>query len=187
MTDGPDFQQAVAVLRSGGIIAYPTEAVYGLGCDPDNVAALRRLLELKQRPESKGMLVVAHSFELVRPYLDLARVPEADLDYAASLWPGFCTLVFPASDRVSPALRGSHDTLAVRISAHPSIAEICSRLGRPLVSTSANLSGGEPCRDAASARRIFDAGVDYVVAGECLGYDRPSTIIDLRTRKVLRK
>ena len=187
MTDAGGFERAAAILRAGGIIAYPTEAVYGLGCDPDNADALRRLLELKRRPESKGMLVVSHSFDLVSPYLDLAMVSEADLAYADSLWPGFCTLVFPASRRVSPVLRGSHDTLAVRVSAHPAIAEICGRLGRPLVSTSANLSGASPCRDAASARRIFGTGVDYVVEGECLGYDRPSTIIDLRTRKILRK
>jgi L-threonylcarbamoyladenylate synthase len=174
------------VLLQGGIIAYPTESVFGLGCDPDNGVALRRLIDIKKRSEKKGMLIVCHDFDLVKRYINQNLVDEEELKFAFSCWEGFCTLAVPASEAVHPLLRGDFPTVAVRISRHPAVAEICGRFKKPVVSTSANLSGREPLRTYADTESVFGRTADFILDGQTLGYERPSRIIDLRTRKILR-
>ena len=178
--------QLAAVLEQGGVIAYPTESVFGLGCAPDSDDALGRLLALKGRPSSKGMLVVCGDFREAEPYLDMGRVSPEDMSFARECWQGFCTLLFPAGRKVSPLLRGEHDTLGVRICSHPLVRELCGVFGRPLVSTSANLAGCPPCRTASEVRGIFGSRLDAVAEGATLGLASPSPIIDLRSRRILR-
>ncbi|WP_017168141.1 Sua5/YciO/YrdC/YwlC family protein, partial [Xanthomonas phaseoli] len=139
MTDTLDLDRAVSALTQGGVIAYPTEAVWGLGCDPRQEAAVLRLLEIKRRPVEKGVIVVASSVDLLRDWVDIdALEPERRQDVLAS-WPGPHTWILPITDRAPRWVTGEHDGLAVRISAHPVVAALCAAWAAPLGSTSANL------------------------------------------------
>ncbi len=183
--EAPTFDAALTVLRRGGIVAYPTEAVYGLGCDPANAAAVARLLELKQRPASKGLILIAADDAALRPWL-----APIDADTEARIgptWPGPTTWLLPAAEDCPAILRGDHETLAVRVTAHPVAAALCRAWGGALVSTSANPGGGEPVRDADAARQLFGAGIDAVVEGAVGGRDRPTPIRDARTGRTLRE
>ncbi len=172
-----------AHLRRGGLIAYPTESCYGLGCDPRNPRALRRLIALKGRSAAKGMLLIADRFARLRPYI--RPLPAAARARMRQSWPGPVTWVVPASATCPPLLTGGRPTIAVRVTAHPGAARLCRALGMALVSTSANKSGRKPAKTAAECRRIFGARV-RVVAGRIGARRRPSTLIDLATGTVLR-
>lgn len=175
--------EAIAALRDGGVIAYPTEAVWGLGCDPFNEAAVRRLLDLKQRPDSKGLIIIAASIAQIAPWL--AGLTPTQRTAVESTWPGPYTWIVPAPD--APRwLRGEHAGLAVRVSAHPSVAALCRAWGGPLVSTSANRSGEPPLADAAALAREFGDGLAAIVPGALGGDARPSEIRDALTGVVLR-
>lgn len=171
-----------AYLRGGGIVAYPTESCFGLGCDPFNREAVRRLIRLKGRPVSKGLILIADRFSrfrrLVRP-LDASQQSRV-----FATWPGPVTWILPASDR-APWLRGGKPGLAVRVTAHPVAARLCRELGTALVSTSANKSGGYPVKTARECRRIFGSRVQ-VIDGRIGKRRRASTLIDLLSGKVLR-
>jgi L-threonylcarbamoyladenylate synthase len=172
-----------AHLRRGGLIAYPTESCYGLGCDPRNPRALRRLIRLKGRNAAKGLLLIADRFRRLQPFvrplhpLERARMQRS--------WPGPVTWVVPAAATCPPLLTGGRPTIAVRVTAHPVAARLCRSLGMALVSTSANKSGRKPAKTAAECRRIFGARV-RVIAGRIGTRKRPSTLIDLATGTVLR-
>ncbi|HUX29259.1 MAG TPA: L-threonylcarbamoyladenylate synthase [Thiobacillus sp.] len=172
-----------AWLRRGGIIAYPTESCYGLGCDPRNPRALQRLVRLKGRSAAKGMLLIADRFKRLKPFV--RPLHAADLARMQDSWPGPVTWVAPASNTCPPLLTGGRHTIAVRVTAHPVAAQLCRSLGMALVSTSANKSGKKPAKTAAECRRIFGARV-RVIAGRIGRRRRPSTLIDLATGNILR-
>jgi L-threonylcarbamoyladenylate synthase len=172
-----------AHLRRGGLIAYPTESCYGLGCDPRNVRALKRLIRLKGRSAAKGMLLIADHFKRLRPFVRV--LAPADRTRLQRTWPGPVTWVVPASSACPALLTGGRPTVAVRVTAHPGAARLCRALGMALVSTSANKSGQKAAKTAAECRRIFGARV-RVVAGRIGRRRRPSTLIDLATGTVLR-
>ena len=172
-----------AWLRRGGIIAYPTESCYGLGCDPRNPRALQRLIRLKGRSTAKGMLLIADHFKRLKPFV--RPLHAADLARMQHSWPGPVTWVVPASNACPPLLTGGRPTIAVRVTAHPVAARLCRSLGMALVSTSANKSGKKPAKTAAECRRIFGAQV-RVIAGRIGQRRRPSTLIDLATGTLLR-
>jgi L-threonylcarbamoyladenylate synthase len=172
-----------AYLRRGGLIAYPTESCYGLGCDPRNPRALKRLIRLKGRGAAKGLLLIADHFKRLQVFL--APLKAADLARMQRSWPGPVTWVVPASSACPPQVTGGRPTIAVRVSAHPGAAGLCRALGMALVSTSANKSGRKPAKTAAECRRIFGARV-RVIAGRIGRRRRPSTLIDLATGTVLR-
>lgn len=175
------------LLAEGGVIAYPTEAVFGLGCDPDNLTAVQRILDIKQRPWQKGLIMVADSFDQLRPYLDLTDISDAQIAHAHEYWPGPFTFIFPANASLSTLVRGQFDTVAVRVSAHPIVKALCQTLAKPLISTSANPAGEEPALDGATIERMFADKIDALVAGQLGEQGQPSTIIDIRTGKVLRQ
>ena len=180
MDDAADLR---AWLRRGGIIAYPTESCYGLGCDPRNPRALQRLIRLKGRSTARGMLLIADRFKRLKPFV--RPLHAADLARMQHSWPGPVTWVVPASNACPPLLTGGRPTIAVRITAHPVAAQLCRSLGMALVSTSANKSGKNPAKTAAECRRIFGARV-RVIAGRIGRRRRPSTLIDLATGNILR-
>jgi L-threonylcarbamoyladenylate synthase len=170
-------------LRLGGLVAYPTESCYGLGCDPRNVRALKRLIRLKGRSAAKGLLLIADHFKRLQAFVrplnadDRARMRRS--------WPGPVSWVVPASAACPPLLTGGRATIAIRVTAHPIAARLCRSLGMALVSTSANKSGKKPAQTAAECRRIFGARV-RVIDGRIGQRRRPSTLIDLATGTVLR-
>lgn len=172
------------VLQAGGIVAYPTEAVYGLGCDPLNPQAVMRLLALKQRPWQKGLILVASRRRQLDPYLQPADpTMEKQLN---DTWPGPVTWLLPARPEVPRWLRGEHDTLAVRVTAHPLAAALCDAFGGPIVSTSANLAGHEPARSALRVQCELGGGVDYILHGPLGELAQPTEIRDAKTGRVIR-
>lgn len=178
-----DLQTAVRILRAGEVIAYPTEAVWGLGCDPFREDAVRRVLDLKQRSEAKGLIIIAASLAQIDPWLSALNAAQKAAVLAT--WPGPYTWIVPAAD--APAwLRGDHDSLALRVSAHPGVQALCEAWGGPLVSTSANLSGQEPAPDVAALQQQFGSGLGYILPGRLGGDARPSEIRDAVTGIVLR-
>ena len=171
------------VLQRGGIIAYPTEAVIGLGCDPWNEAATTKVLRLKRRPARKGLIIIASTTEQLRNLVDFSGLPR--MDEITGSWPGPVTWLAPPRAATPRWLTGRHETLAVRVSAHPVVRQLCDRTG-PLVSTSANPAG---CRSARTLRRVrayFGQDVDCYVPGKVGGDPRPSMIRDAVTGRVLR-
>jgi len=171
-----------AHLQHGGVIAYPTESCYGLGCDPRNRAAVQKILRLKHRPWTKGLILAAADLQqIARFILPISAAEQATLD---QYWPGPYTFLLPASNRAPKLLIGKHHSLAVRISAHPDVARLTQALG-PLVSTSANVSGAKPIKTYAEAQRAFGQRV-WVLPGRIGKRRAPSVIIDLQSGKKLR-
>ncbi len=177
-------RQVKRVFQAGGVIAYPTEAVYGLGCDPLNRRAVERLLQLKRRSVKKGVILIAADFSQLERFV--GQLPEARLDDIFSTWPGPNTWLFPKRSDTPNWLSGDHGTLAVRVTNHPIAAALCQSCSSPLVSTSANLSGQQPTKSALQVQSMLGQGVDYVVHGETLGIVRPSSIRDGLSGRVLR-
>lgn len=177
--------QATAALQQGSVLAYPTEAVWGLGCDPFNEAAVSALLALKQRSVAKGLILAAASLQQLLPYLS----PDLTEQERQQLLPGAVatTWLVPFNLATVPHwIHGKHDVLAVRISAHPLVQQLCTAAGMPLVSTSANPQGLDAARNAADVRRYF--GDKFLICtGECGGATRPSVIKNLKTGEILRE
>ena len=177
---------AVSVLNNELVIAYPTEAVFGVGCDPDSEKAVMHLLALKQRPVDKGLILIAANFEQLKPYIDDSQLSDERRAALFSCWPGPVTFVFPALDSTPRWLTGRFDSLAVRVTDHPQVVELCEAYGKPLVSTSANLSGEPPCRTTAEVYAQFGAGFP-VVDGVTGGRQNPSEIRDALTGELFRQ
>ncbi|MBU6510001.1 MAG: threonylcarbamoyl-AMP synthase [Gammaproteobacteria bacterium] len=176
-------RRAREVILGGGVIAYPTEAVFGLGCDPLNPQAVARILAIKQRDAAKGFILIAADIAQLEPFMQLDETMRAAL---LKTWPGPVTWVVPASAGVPEYLTGGRDTLAVRVTAHPMARELCKATGLALVSTSANLSGHSPLRSPLAVRRLLGKHVDYVVPGAVGGLKKPTEIRYARTGEVLR-
>lgn len=177
-------QEAVAVLRAGGVIAYATEAVWGLGCDPENERAVRRLLDLKQREAAKGLIIIAASTAQVQPLL-LGLSP-AQREAVLASWPGPVTWVLPVSPVFPAWVRGAHESVAVRVTAHPGVQALCRAFGGPLVSTSANLAGEPPAMSPAELTQQFGDALDYILPGTLGGDAKPTEIRDALTGAILR-
>lgn len=175
--------QVISVLQQGGVIAYPTEAVYGLGCDPDNIEAIKKILEIKNRPKEKGLILIASDFKQLAPYLQ--DLDQTIYDKMFLKWPGAVTYLVPVKENVTDYLTGNFTTLAVRVSAHPVVREICQAYGKPVVSTSANPAGKDPAR---TAQEVYDyqLDVDLVVEGETDVNANPSEIRDAISDEIIR-
>lgn len=177
-------RQGAQCLVDGGVIAYPTEAVYGLGCDPDSKEAVLRILDLKSRPASAGLILIADRLERFAPYIEPVSAEAKERAMAA--WPGPVTWLFPRSVHVPDWLAGVHDTIALRLTAHPGCIALCEAFGKPIVSTSANPSSEPPARSAADVERYFPGQLCGIVEGELGGSEQPSEIRDLATGRVIR-
>ncbi len=176
-------KQAVRVIYSGGVIAYPTEAVYGLGCDPENFAAVRNILFLKKRSMHKGLILVAADITQLD---SIVTYPTNEIrERVEQSWPGPTTWLLPAKPNVPVWIKGSHSSVAVRVSAHPIVQGLCEMAG-VIVSTSANPSRYPPAKTAFRARNYFGNSLDYIVHGKVGSHARPSTIKDALTDRVLR-
>lgn len=156
-------RRARAVLLDGGVVAYPTEGVFGLGCDPRSEQAVGRVLRLKGRAADKGLILIASSLEQVMEYAE--PLDQAHMAPVLATWPGPVSWVLPARGNVSPLITGGRASVAVRVTDHPDAASLCDCFGGALVSTSANLSGARPARSALRVRLQFGRRVDYVLTG----------------------
>ena len=178
-----DIKQAISCLHTGGIIAYPTESCYGLGCDPRNNRAIKSLLKIKHRHWQKGLILIAASVEQLYPYIDRKQI---DMDKVDASWPGPITWVVPAAEGVSHYLRGDHEGIAVRVTDHPLASLLCRTFRGPVVSTSANPEGYPPALSANGVRRYFRDTVDLVVEGPLGVLERPTPIYDAVSGNALR-
>lgn len=177
-------RRLAAHLKRGGLIAYPTESCYGLGCDPRNRDAVRRILKLKQRPQRKGLILIASQYAQVARYLKpLTSNEQAKLQHDGAQ---AVTYLMPVKDSAPRWLRGDHDTLAVRLTAHPYAKRLCREAGSALVSTSANRSGCRPVKTYAECLRIFGKNV-WVLRGRVGKRKQPSTIRAWSDGRILRK
>lgn len=179
-------EHAAAALVRGGVVVYPTEAVWGIGCDPFDQAAVLRLLAIKQRPVDKGVILIAASVEQFDGLVDWSALPGERADTVRASWPGPNTWAVPATRTVPAWIRGSHDSVAVRVTAHPQARVLCQALGRPLVSTSANLAGLPPAFQRAQLDPALLALADGVCVGETGGLSAPTPIRVALTGEVLR-
>lgn len=177
-------KNAVRALAGGGVIAYPTEGVWGLGCEPLNRHACERLLAMKQRDPAKGLILIAHDFEALADFV--APVEEKLLKKALATWPGAHTWIFPAGWAAPEWITGAHDGIAVRVTAHPVARALCRAYGGAIVSTSANVAGRPAARSALQVRRIFGGELDALVPGALGGARGATPIRDLRSDRSLR-
>lgn len=177
--------QAIEFLRQGEVIAYPTEAVFGLGCDPFNESAVLNLLRLKQRKISKGLIVIASNWgqieSLIQPLTNAIRRK------IAATWPGPVTWVFPASEKAPDWIIGNHQTIAIRVPNHPLARRLCEIFQKPIVSSSANLSGVSPARTVEEVIHYFGKTIPFILDGEVGGFSRPTPIRDVLSDKLLRE
>ncbi len=175
---------AAHAVKSGGVIAYPTEAVFGLGCSPWNEFAVQKLLCLKGRPPEKGLIVVAACVEQLHSLVNCNEI--SDMQTILETWPGPVTWVLPTHIDTPSSLSGAHTGLAVRVSAHPLVRELCKITG-PLVSTSANLTNTKPARTTTAVRNYFGNGLDYILPGKLGNETAPSEIRQGDTGAILRR
>lgn len=177
---------AAALLRGGGVLAYPTEAVFGLGCDPHDEVAFRRLFALKQRPPTQGVLLIGADFAQLARYIDLAVVPPEVLRQVQASWPGPHTWVFPRATGVPAWVAGAHAGIALRVTAHAPAAALCRAFGGALVSTSANPHGQPPARTAQAVATSFGDALDGLLDAPLGGQAAPTPIRDALSGAIIR-
>lgn len=178
------FDKVIKILRQQGVIAYPTEAVYGLGCDPLSELAVKKILSLKERDVSKGLILIAAEWEQIEAFT--RPVPEKKLAQALESWPGPFTWLFPASKKAPSWISGIHNTIALRITAHPIAKTICEEFSGPIVSTSANPENQSPAKTADQVRHYFPSGIDMLVSGEVGDLLCPTSIRDVISGELIR-
>lgn len=177
---------AAALMHAGKVLAYPTEAVFGLGCDPHNPDALERLFSLKRRPSTQGVLLIAAEFAQIERYIDRQAVPADILQQVQASWPGPYTWIFPRSAEVPDWVAGTHSGIALRVTAHPAAAALCRAFGGALVSTSANPHGHAPARTADTVDTLFGEALDGVLDAPLGGQDSPTVIRDALSGALVR-
>jgi len=186
ISDQKSICEAANAFKQGSIIAYPTEAVFGLGCDPNDNAALIKLFNLKQRSPDKGLILLAGDYSQLQEFIDEQLVPAEKLAQIKACWPAPITQIMPANNNVSPLLTGGRSTIAVRVTEHPDVIALCQQTQQAIVSTSANLSGHITAKTWQQVEQEFGDKVEYILKGETLGLAQPSKIIDALSGKVLR-
>ena len=182
MAASQNIRHAARVLHAGGVIAYPTEGVFGLGCLADDYAAVSDILAIKARDQSKGLILIISDIEQIEDWIDL---PSTGLNLEP---PGDkpVTWIIPASDDVPTWISGDHDSIAVRLTTHPTAKALCDEADSAIVSTSANITGHPPAHHSLVLRRQFGTLVDYIVPGECGPAVGPSEIRDYLSGEIVR-
>lgn len=175
---------AARVVQQGGVIAYPTEAVFGLGCDPYNERSVTRLLRIKQRDVKQGVILIGSRFEQFTDFIK--PLDQTALEKIMARWPGPVTWLLPAADHCPGWLKGEHETIAVRVTAHELARQLCDACNMALVSTSANKHGEPAARTAQEVEQSLGEEVDLTLDGSTSGNENPSEIWDARTNKRLR-
>lgn len=179
-----DIKTAAEIIHSGGVVAYPTESCYGLGCHPGHHHAIQRLLDIKRRHWRQGLILIAARLQQLKKYIDCDQ--KQALKRAVDAWPGPYTWLMPCRPRVSEWITGQHRSIAVRVTAHRGAAALCNYSRLALISTSANRHGRPAARSAKAVRREFGDELDYVLVGNLGKQQKPSQIRDAVTNQILR-
>lgn len=177
-------QKAVDVLNQGGVIGYPTEGVWGLGCDPWDSLAVQRILNIKHRSSAKGLILIAGANDQVETWLE--HLPASMLKKINQTWPGPVTWLVPATSWMPEWLTGGQDTLAIRVTNHPLVQQVCAAFDGPIVSTSANRSGRRSATSQLQVQSWFGRQLDYILPGHTLGRKGPSEIYHAATGEKIR-
>ena len=184
MLDEKELIQIEQVIRSGGVIAYPTESVFGLGCDPFNKDAVMKLLEIKNRPVEQGLILIASNINQVIRLIN--PLDGNDLARALKTWPGHFTWIFPKSSLVPNWVSGSHNTIAIRVSKHPIVKQLCEKLGHAIVSTSANVSKQDDLKSIIDIKTVFNDKIQFYINAPTGNKKHASTIRDAHTLQIHR-
>jgi len=176
-----DIRLATKALKVGAIIAYPTEAVFGLGCDPFNESAVAELRSLKNRDASNGFILIASNWDQLKDFVDISNV-----DNHMSGWPGPLTKIFPASRQAPQNVCAQNQTIAVRLTNHPIAKKICAAFGGAIVSTSANEEGMPPATTSDEVEDYFPTEIEVIVDGPLGNLNEPTRIINAITGEVFR-
>lgn len=174
---------AIVYLKKGKIIAYPTEAVYGIGCDPFNESAVEKIKKLKSRKPDQGFILIASDWSQISNLCE--KIPEDKMLEVYKSWPGPTTWVFPASKN-APAWICSNDTIALRVTDHPIAKKLCEEFGSPIVSTSANPASLTPAKTAEEVKNYFNNEIDFLVEGELGSLVKPTQIKNALTGEFYR-
>ncbi len=172
--------EAISILKNGGLIIYPTEGVYGLGCDALNEKSVKEVFKIKFRSHEKSFITICSDISQLdglihSDYMTDKKITKFD----------FTTWIIPIDDSC-PCWLSKDDNIAVRISNHPVVKDLCNGLGKPLISTSANISNQEYENNLNHISKLFDKKVECIVEGKLGGKNTPSKIIDIVTGSVLR-
>lgn len=174
-------RRSAKILARGGVVAYPTESVWGLGADPYSPQAVARLLQLKRRDVRMGVILIADKIERIEPMLTDISASQRKL--LADSWPAAITWLVPANAYVPPWIKGASDSVALRVTAHPEAAALCDAFAGPLVSSSANPHSAQAAKHLFQVRRYFGNHLDGIVFGNTGGLKRPTEIrrlVDMR-------
>jgi L-threonylcarbamoyladenylate synthase len=169
--------KAVGVLRSGGVVAFPTETFYGLGADISKEPAIRKVFEVKSRSHHQPILILIPSLDVL-PGL-VSEIPPHAKTLISALWPGGLTLVFRAAHGLSPLLTAGTGKIGIRLSSHPLATAIAEALGGPITGTSANVTGAPPCKDAQEVKKNLGNVVDLILNGGPAHGAMGSTLLDV--------
>lgn len=183
-SNNPRVIQAASAIAAGEVIAYPTESVWGLGCDPNNQQAVERLLSIKGRDRKKGLILVAADIGQFEPYLK--NITQEQRGLLQATWPGPVTWLVPHENKIPSWITGSHKTIALRVSEHPLTRSLCEAFKGPIVSTSANPAGLAAAKTRHTVQRYFGKIIKTITPGEVGRREKPSEIRDLLTLTVLR-
>lgn len=175
----------VKMLHNKNVIAYPTESMFGLGCDPTSEEAVKKLLYLKNRTVEKGFILVASNFNQIKMYINEYDLSEKQKNKIFLHWPGPFTFLLPAKTNTPYWLTGKFNTIAVRISAHIEIIKLCNTFGKALISTSANISNMTPCITREEVFKYF--GKNFPLLNGKIGDEKyPSKIVNIMNGKLIR-
>ncbi|WMY97405.1 MAG: Sua5/YciO/YrdC/YwlC family protein [Arsenophonus sp.] len=179
-------EKIILTLKRGGIISYPTESVFALGCDPDNIQTLYKLLLLKNRSWKKGFILIGGHYKQFNKYIDKKKINKNKKKILLSQYTHPITWVVPAKKNISKLLIGKFNSLAIRMINFNLIKKLCLLYGKPLISTSANINGLSPCKTKEDVKKQFNNQV-HILNGSIIGNKKPSEIRDLLTGKIYRK
>lgn len=174
-------------LYKKSVIAYPTESVFSLGCDPDSKYAIKKLLKIKKRHVSKGLILIAANYEQFYPYIDHKKISKKQINIMINNWDKKnISFVVPAFKNINRLLIGKYTTIAIRVSKHAVVKQLCQSFGKPLVSTSANFSGCLPCKTSIEVKSQFGKKIT-ILLGHVGNQKMPSEIRNISTGKLIRK
>ena len=170
---------AAGILKSGGLVAYPTESFYGLAADAANETAIRHLFYVKRSEVGNPVLLLIPAVESLERYA--AHVSETAIRLMEVFWPGGLTLVFKAQKNVSTLLTAGTGKIGIRLSSHPIAMALAQAMGSAITGTSANISGEPPCNTPQGVLRALGKGVDKMLDGGETSGQKPSTVLDMTT------
>jgi tRNA threonylcarbamoyl adenosine modification protein (Sua5/YciO/YrdC/YwlC family) len=176
---------ASTIIRNGGLVACPTESIFGLDCDPNNNDAIKKLIRIKNRSFNKGFILAASSLNQLQPFISTLTNQQKEKILQINNLP--ITWIVPAKKDINPNLSGGRETIAIRVTQHPILQQLCDSLCSALISTSANPSDMPPAKSVVQVQEYFGTNVDYIIDGELGECKNPSEIRDLLTDEVIRE